>query len=73
MISIQGVGVSPGLACGPLYFHRPAENVIRRTAAPDRRAKSCIPQLRNAAFLSGHADSCQQVPTGTVLAVTFLC
>lgn len=39
MISIQGVGVSPGLACGPLYFHRPAENVIRRTAATDPDAE----------------------------------
>ena len=39
MISIQGVGVSPGLACGPLYFHRPAENVIRRAAATDPDAE----------------------------------
>ncbi|MBP3689926.1 MAG: hypothetical protein J6I74_01230, partial [Schwartzia sp.] len=54
MISIQGVGVSPGLACGPLYFHRPAENVIRRTAATD-------PDAEWERFLAAQARAVEQL------------
>lgn len=54
MIFIQGVGVSPGLACGPLYFHHPAENVIRRAAAAD-------PDAEWERFLSAQARTVEQL------------
>ena len=56
MISIQGVGVSPGLACGPLYFRRPAAPVITRTAAGD-------PDAEWARFLSAQARTVEQLGT----------
>jgi phosphotransferase system enzyme I (PtsI) len=36
MISIQGKGVSTGVAIGPLYFYRRAKSTIRRYKVEDR-------------------------------------
>ena len=39
MISIQGKGVSSGVAVGPLYFYRRAKSEITRTAVADTEAE----------------------------------
>ncbi len=39
MISIQGKGVSAGVAAGPLYFYRRAEGTLRRFEVEDREAE----------------------------------
>ena len=39
MIIIQGKGVSAGVAGGPLYFYRRAENTLRRYEPEDREAE----------------------------------
>ena len=39
MITIQGKGVSAGVAAGPLVFYRRAENVLRRYEVEDREAE----------------------------------
>ena len=35
MITIKGIGVSPGIACGPLHFHETSAGRIRRNAVTD--------------------------------------
>lgn len=35
MITIKGIGVSPGIACGPLHFHETSAGRIRRDAVTD--------------------------------------
>ncbi|MBQ2330196.1 MAG: phosphoenolpyruvate--protein phosphotransferase [Oscillospiraceae bacterium] len=39
MISIQGKGVSTGIAAGPLYFYRRADSTVRRYEVSDRDAE----------------------------------
>ena len=39
MITIQGKGVSAGVAIGPLYFYRRAKNTLRRYEVEDREAE----------------------------------
>ena len=39
MITIQGKGVSAGVAIGPLYFYRRARNTLRRYEVEDREAE----------------------------------
>ncbi len=39
MISIQGKGVSTGIAAGPLYFYRRADSTVRRYTVEDRDAE----------------------------------
>ena len=39
MITIQGKGVSAGVAAGPLYFYRRAESTLRRYEVEDREAE----------------------------------
>ncbi|MBQ7255168.1 MAG: phosphoenolpyruvate--protein phosphotransferase [Oscillospiraceae bacterium] len=39
MITIQGKGVSTGVAVGPLYFYRRADLTIRRTEVADKEAE----------------------------------
>ena len=54
MISIQGIGVSPGISFGPLYFHKPAGTDIRRVIVSDRDAEW-------KRFLSAQADAVEQL------------
>ncbi|MBQ8129228.1 MAG: phosphoenolpyruvate--protein phosphotransferase, partial [Clostridia bacterium] len=39
MISIQGKGVSTGVAIGPLYFYQRAKSTIRRYEVEDEQAE----------------------------------
>ena len=39
MVTVQGIGVSSGMACGPLRLHHPAAIQIRRTVADDPDAE----------------------------------
>ena len=39
MISIQGKGVSTGVAMGPLYYYQRAKSVIRRIQVADAVAE----------------------------------
>ena len=39
MISIQGKGVSAGVAMGPLYYYQRAKSVIRRIKVVDAAAE----------------------------------
>ena len=40
MITIQGKGVSTGVAVGPLYFYKRTDQTIRRYETEDQEAKS---------------------------------
>ena len=39
MISIQGKGVSTGVAMGPLYYYQRAKSIIRRVKVGDVKAE----------------------------------
>ena len=39
MITIRGIGVSPGIACGPLHFHQTEAVRVQRDTVTDPEAE----------------------------------
>ena len=69
MISIQGKGVSAGVAMGPLYYYQRAKSTIRRvqvedTAAEWERFKAA--QAEAIAQLRGCASGARLIPYSSV-------